>query len=55
MKKRHRESGRFDQLMTKLLRVSHEELKSKLDAEKEAKKRKKSKQSFASREATDRA
>jgi hypothetical protein len=41
---------KFTELIDRLLRVSHRELKSKLDAEKEAKKRKKSKESSASRQ-----
>ena len=45
------EYKRFDNLASKLLKVPRSELKEKLDAEKEAKKRKKAKQSSASREA----
>jgi hypothetical protein len=43
---------RFTDLLDKLIRVPHTEIKKMLDAEKEAKKRKKSKKSSASREAT---
>jgi len=39
----------FDRAMTELLKVSHSALKAKLDAEKAAKKRKKSKTSSVSR------
>jgi hypothetical protein len=41
----------FDQLTRELLKVPHAEIKSKLEAEKQAKKRKKAKKSSASREA----
>jgi hypothetical protein len=44
----------FTEAMDKVLSVSHEELKAKLDAEKAAKKRKKTRKSSASREAGDR-
>jgi len=50
MKNKSRRFDRFNALTTSLLRVSHEEVKAKLDAEKEAKKRKKSRRSSASRE-----
>jgi hypothetical protein len=45
----------FTQLTDKLLSVTHDEIKAKLEAEKQAKKRNKSKKSSASREAGDRA
>jgi len=45
----------FTELADKLLSVSHDEVKARLEAEKQAKKRKKSKKSSASREASDRA
>lgn len=41
----------FDRTMRELLKVSHSEIKAKLGAEKQAKKRKKAKKSSASREA----
>jgi hypothetical protein len=41
----------FSQLVNDVLKVSHSEIKAKLDEEKAAKKRKKSKKSSASREA----
>jgi len=44
------EYGKFSDLMGKLIKVPHSEIKAKLDAEKQAKKRKKVKPS-ASREA----
>jgi hypothetical protein len=44
------EYKRFSEMVDSVLRVSHLELKEKLDAEKAAKKRKKSKKSSASRE-----
>ena len=44
------EFKRFDEMMRQLMRVSHDEVKKKLDEEKQAKKRKKSKKSSASRE-----
>jgi hypothetical protein len=44
------EYGNFSDLAGKLLSVPHSEVKTKLDAEKRAKKRKKSKSSSASRE-----
>lgn len=40
----------FERTLAALLKVPHSEIKAKLDAEKEAKKRKKSKTSSASRE-----
>lgn len=49
--KKNPEFDRFTNAMGRLLKVSHAELKSKLDAEKNAKKRKKLKVSGASREA----
>jgi len=45
------EFEKFDRTMRELLKVPHSEIKEKLDAEKQAKKRKKSKKSSASREA----
>jgi hypothetical protein len=48
-----KEFERFNDLAKGLLKVPHGELKAKLDAEKQAKKRKKSKVSSASREAGD--
>lgn len=45
----------FDVLLKRLLKVTHSEIKSKLDAEKQTKKPKKSKKSSASREAGDQA
>jgi len=44
------EYERFTQLASRLVNVSHREVKAKLDAEKAAKKRKKSRTSSASRE-----
>ena len=52
MKKKEYE--RFASFTDKLLSVPHSEIKNKLEAEKRAKKRKKSKTSSASREANDR-
>ena len=49
MTKRNIEYQNFADLAGKLLSVPHSELKAKLDAEKAAKKRKKSKTSSASR------
>jgi hypothetical protein len=48
------EHKRFIELVDALVRVPHSEIKAKLDAEKQARKRKKSKKSSASREANDR-
>jgi hypothetical protein len=45
-----KEYTNFEQMANKLLKVPHDEIKAKLDAEKAAKKRKKSKKSSASRE-----
>jgi hypothetical protein len=45
----------FSNLVEDVLKVSHSEIKVKLEEEKQAKKRKKSKKSSASREASDRA
>jgi hypothetical protein len=54
--KRKSEYRNFSDLADKILSVPHDEIKSKLDAEKNAKKRKKSKKSSAlGREANDRA
>jgi hypothetical protein len=51
MGKNSLEYQRFDALMTKIAKVSHAELKAKLDEVAAAKKRKKSKKSSAFREA----
>jgi hypothetical protein len=51
MAKKTSEYQRFDALMTKIAKVSHAELKAKLDEVEAAKKRKKPKASSASREA----
>jgi hypothetical protein len=48
--KKPKEYENFERTMTELLKVPHSEIKAKLDAEKLAKKRKKSKKSSASRE-----
>ena len=45
------EYQRFSSLASRIFSVSHDEIKAKLDAEKQAKKRKKSRKSSASREA----
>jgi hypothetical protein len=50
MKQRMSEYNNFDGVMRELLKVPHAEIKTKLDQEKVAKKRKKSKKSSASRE-----
>lgn len=47
--KRPCEFDNFDRMMRELVKVSHSEIKAKLDAEKRARKRKKSKKSSASR------
>ena len=47
--KRESEYKRFDRTMRDLLKVPHSEIKARLDAEKAAKKRKKSKTSSVSR------
>lgn len=53
---RKSEFENFDHTMRELLKVPHAEIKKRLDAEKQAKKRKKSKKSSASgRVASDRA
>jgi hypothetical protein len=49
--KKVNEYGNFNRLAKKLVNVPHSEIKAKLDAEKKAKERKKSKKSSASREA----
>lgn len=49
--KRANERKNFEQLAARLLSVPHGELKSKLEAEKKAKERKKAMKSSASREA----
>jgi len=51
--KHSKEYDRFLNLMSGVIRVPHSEVKAKLDAEKEAKKRKKSRRSSASRVAGD--
>ena len=48
------EYKKFEKMTSELLKVSHSEIKQRLDAEKAAKKRKKSKKSSASREANGR-
>ncbi|MGB2644468.1 MAG: hypothetical protein WBG02_09555 [Candidatus Acidiferrum sp.] len=48
--KNENEYDKFDRTMRELIKVPHSEIKEKLDAEKAAKKRKKSKDSSASRE-----
>lgn len=48
--RRNQEYQNFDNMMKQLVKVPHSEIKSKLDAEKAAKKRKKSRKSSASRE-----
>lgn len=53
--KKNEEYDRFTDLTERILSVPHSEIKAKLDAEKKAKKRKKAKQSSASRVANDRA
>jgi hypothetical protein len=54
MKAKATEYDRFTHLMGRLVKVPHSEVKAKLDAEKRARKRKKSKRSSASRAAGDR-
>ena len=49
--KRNQEYDAFDRTMRELMKVPHSEIKAKLDKEKIAKKRKKSRKSSASREA----
>jgi hypothetical protein len=49
--KKQSEFSKFDHAMRELVKVSHGDIKEKLDAEKAAKKRKKIKVSSASREA----
>jgi len=49
--KKHSEFDRFTDAMTQILKVSHSDIKRKLEEEKAAKKRKKSKKSSAFREA----
>jgi hypothetical protein len=49
--KASKEFENFDRTMREVLKVSHDEIKAKLDAEKVSKKRKKPKKSSASREA----
>ena len=48
MNKSNTEYESFERVMRQLLKVSHEEIKVKLDSEKKAKKRRKSKKSSAS-------
>ena len=52
--KKSNELERFEKMTDGLLSVPHAEIKKKLEAEKRAKKRKKSKTSSASREGADR-
>jgi len=47
--KNNKEFEKFDATMQRIIKVTHGEIKSKLDAEKAAKKRKKTKASSASR------
>jgi len=47
--KENLEYGRFERMVDSLLKVSHNDLKKKMNAEEAAKKRKKSKKSSASR------
>lgn len=54
MGKKQSQYTTFDRMMRKLLSIPHREVKAKLDAERAAKKRKKSRKSSASREANDR-
>jgi len=49
MKSKNTEYGKFDNLIGRLLQVSHGEVKAKLEAEKELKKRKVKRPSSASR------
>lgn len=49
-----REYDKFERTVTDLLKVPHSEIKEQLEAERKAKKRKKSKTSSVSREASDR-
>ncbi len=46
----NKEFERFDETLRTILKVSHREIKEKLEVEKAAKKRKKAKKSSASRE-----
>ena len=55
MKKNSNEYQNFTNAMIQIMKVTHSEIKAKLDAEKAARKRKKAKKSSASREANDRA
>lgn len=48
--KKTNEYEQFDRTIRELMKVSHAEIKAKLEEEKEAKKRKKSKKSSVSRE-----
>jgi hypothetical protein len=50
MKKKPNEYSNFENLARQLVGVPHDEVKAKLDAEKKAKERKKSRKSSASRE-----
>lgn len=52
--KKDSEYDKFDRLTSGLLKVPHAEVKERLENEKQAKRRKKSKVSSASREADDR-
>lgn len=53
--KKESEYDKFDRTVTGLLGVPHSEIRAKLEDEKTAKKRKKTKKSFASREANAKA
>jgi len=48
---KNKEYENFDRTMREIIKVPHSEIKAKLDAEKAARKRKKSRKSSASREA----
>jgi|GEM_PF-4005182 len=51
MKTKTNEYGKFEDMMSRLIKVPHSEIKAKLEEEKAAKKRKKARKSSASREA----
>ena len=55
MKAKQAEFQKFEAIMRALLRSSHADIMAKLDVEKAAKRRKKARQSSASRVASDRA
>jgi len=52
MRRSSREYEKFDRTIRQIVQVSHSAIKSQLDAEKDARKRKKSSKSIASRAAT---